>query len=203
MENVRVDLHPLKNGESIIDLANYKLIMLDDDVIQALINRFSNVQNMLTMLNMKGTLITQSHDSWFNEPWKVGKGDLKHLVYVPLKRTTIGEDGNCEVFRNHFDEELELIPPPGVTHVEVNLIVDELGDVAIIELETQDAIVDMLNEIENGFLVDGGCIENAFYLIVEYERNKIFKSTLVSQFNANPFFSKDRFNMSEEIHVFQ
>ncbi len=40
MENVRVDLHPLKNGESIIDLANYKLIMLDDDVIQALIDKF-------------------------------------------------------------------------------------------------------------------------------------------------------------------
>jgi hypothetical protein len=66
--------------------------------------------------------------------------------------------------------------------VEVNLIVDELGDVAIIELETQDAILDMLNEIENRFLVDCGCIENAIYLIVEYERNKIFKSTLVSQF---------------------
>jgi hypothetical protein len=66
--------------------------------------------------------------------------------------------------------------------VEVNLIVDELGDVAIIELETQDAILDMLNEIENRLLVDCGCIENAIYLIVEYERNKIFKSTLVSQF---------------------
>ncbi len=66
--------------------------------------------------------------------------------------------------------------------MEVNLIVDELGDVAIIELETQDAILDMLNEIENRLLVDCGCIENAIYLIVEYERNKIFKSTLVSQF---------------------
>lgn len=67
-------------------------------------------------------------------------------------------------------------------HAEADLIVDELGDVAIIELETQDAILDMLNEIENRFLVDCGCIENAIYLIVEYERNKIFKSTLVSQF---------------------
>ncbi len=37
MENVEVDLHPLKKGESVIDLVNYKLIMLDDDVIQALI----------------------------------------------------------------------------------------------------------------------------------------------------------------------
>jgi hypothetical protein len=61
----------------------------------------------------------------------------------------------------------------------------------------------MLNEIETCFFVDGGCIENAIYLIMEYERNKIFKSTLVSQFNTNPFLFKDRFNMSEEIHVFQ
>jgi hypothetical protein len=28
---------------------------------------------MLTMLNMKGISITWGHDSWFNEPWKVGK----------------------------------------------------------------------------------------------------------------------------------
>ncbi len=76
--------------------------------------------------------------------------------------------------------------------MEVNLIVDELGDVAIIELETQYAILDMLNEIEN-----------AIYFIMEYERNKIFKSTLVSQFNANPFLSTYRFTTSEEIHVFQ
>ncbi len=182
MENVQVDLHPSKKGESIIDLANYKLMILDDDVIQALINRFRSAQNMLTMLNMRGTFITRSHDVWFNEAWKVGKDDLKHIVYVSPKGATIGEYGDCEMFWSHFDDELEPIPPLGATHVEVILIVDELGDVAIIELETQDAILDMLNEIENRFLVDCGCIENAIYLIVEYERNKIFKSTLVSQF---------------------
>jgi hypothetical protein len=44
--------------------------------------------------------------------------------------------------------------------------------------------------LENQFLVDGGCIKNVIYLIVEYEGNKIFKSTLVSQLNENPFFLK-------------
>jgi hypothetical protein len=34
-------------------------------------------------------------------------------------------------------------------HVEVDLIVDELGDVAIIKLKTRDAILDMLNETKN------------------------------------------------------
>ncbi len=99
-------------------------------IIHALIDGFQNVQNMLTMLNMKGTPITWGHDSWFNEPWKVEKDDLKHLVYVPFKR--VSEDGGCEVFWNHFDEKLKHVPPPGATHVEVDLITDELGDVAII-----------------------------------------------------------------------
>jgi hypothetical protein len=52
-------------------------------------------------------------------------------------------------------------------------------------------ILDMLNEIENQCLVDGGC-ENAFCPIVKYQGNKIYKFTLVSQLNANPFLSKDR-----------
>jgi hypothetical protein len=48
----------LKEGESIADLVDYKLIMSNDDVIHALIDGFQNAQNMLTMLNMKGISIT-------------------------------------------------------------------------------------------------------------------------------------------------
>jgi hypothetical protein len=62
-------------------------------------------------------------------------------------------------------------------HVEANLVDEDLGDVAIIELETQHVISNMLNEIENQFLVDGGC-ENAICPIVEYQGNKIYKSTI-------------------------
>jgi hypothetical protein len=50
----------------------------------------------------------------------------------------------------------------------------------------------MLNETKDQFLVDGGCIKNAIYPIVEYEENKIFKSTLVNQLNA--------INISFKIH---
>jgi hypothetical protein len=46
---------------------------------------------------MKGTPITQGHDSWFNEPWKVEHDDFKHLIYVPSKRAPTCEDGDCEV----------------------------------------------------------------------------------------------------------
>jgi hypothetical protein len=44
-------------------------------------------------------------------------------------------------------------------HVEANLIDEDLGDVAIIELETH-VISNMLNETKNQFLIDGGS-ENA------------------------------------------
>jgi hypothetical protein len=41
-------------------------------------------------------------------------------------------------------------------HVEANLVDEDLGDVAIIELETRHVISDMLNETKNQFSVDGG-----------------------------------------------
>jgi len=75
-------------------------------------------------------------------------------------------------------------------HVEVDLVDEDLGDVAIIKYITH-VISNLLNETENQFLVDGGC-ENAICPIVEYQRNKIYKSTLVSQLNEKPFLSKDK-----------
>jgi hypothetical protein len=52
----------LQEGESIVNLAYYNLIMSNDDVIQTLIDWFKNAQNMLTMLNMKGNPIAWGHD---------------------------------------------------------------------------------------------------------------------------------------------
>jgi hypothetical protein len=37
MENVWAALHPLQEGESIVNLVDYNLVMSNDDVIQALI----------------------------------------------------------------------------------------------------------------------------------------------------------------------
>jgi vacuolar-type H+-ATPase subunit C/Vma6 len=99
-------LHPLLEGESIANLAYNNLVLSDDDVIQTLIDKFRNVQNILTMLNMKGSPTTQGHDSsWFNEPWKVEQDDLKHVAYVPFLKATTSEDGDCEVLRDCVDEE--------------------------------------------------------------------------------------------------
>jgi hypothetical protein len=83
---------------------------------------------------MKGSPIAQGHDSsWFNELGKVEQDDIKHLAYVPNKKTTIDEDGDCEVFRNCVNEKPKPIPPLDVTHVEADLVDEDLGNVAIIE----------------------------------------------------------------------
>lgn len=74
--------------------------------------------------------------------------------------------------------------------MEGDLVDDGLNDVVIIKLKTQDSILDILNEIEGQFLIDVR-FQNAICFIVEYEENKIYKSTLVSQFNENPFLFKD------------
>jgi hypothetical protein len=54
MQNVWFDLHPLQEHEFVVNLINYNLVMLDEIVIMALIKGFKVVQNMLTMMNMKG-----------------------------------------------------------------------------------------------------------------------------------------------------
>jgi hypothetical protein len=70
--------------------------------------------------------------------------------------------------------------------MESDLVDDGLDDVATIELETPDAILDMSNEIERQFLIDVR-FQNVICLIVEYEGNKIYKSTSVS--HSMIFFS--------------
>jgi hypothetical protein len=53
MEMVWFNLHPLQEHEFVVNLANYNLVMLDENVM-ALIKGFKVVQSMLTMMNMKG-----------------------------------------------------------------------------------------------------------------------------------------------------
>ncbi len=50
-------IHPLQEGEPIVNLIDCNLVMSDHDVIHASIDKFGNAQNMLTMLNMKGSPI--------------------------------------------------------------------------------------------------------------------------------------------------
>jgi hypothetical protein len=63
----------------------------------ALIEVFNVVENVLTTMNMKEALMTHGKCSWFNELWEAKKVAPKHLTHVPLIRTIVGEDSDCEV----------------------------------------------------------------------------------------------------------
>jgi hypothetical protein len=62
--------------------------------------------------------------------------DLKHLAYFPSRKTTTSENNDYEMFRNYVNEKPKLVPPPNVTHVQINLVDEDLGDVAITESKT-------------------------------------------------------------------
>ncbi len=73
MENVWVNLHHLQKGEYVVNLVRrYNLVKSNEDVILALIVRFKVVQNMLTMLKMKGIHVAQSCVFMFI--WAMGGG---------------------------------------------------------------------------------------------------------------------------------
>ncbi len=58
---------------------------------------FNVAQNVLTTMNLKEVLMAHGKCSWFNELHVVEKVDPKHETYVLLRRTIVGEDGDCEV----------------------------------------------------------------------------------------------------------
>ncbi len=73
---------------------------------------FNVAENVLTTMNMKEAVMVHGKCSWFNELWEVEKVDIKHLAYVPLRRTIVGEDGDCEVLEDHDSEKCESFPSP-------------------------------------------------------------------------------------------
>lgn len=129
MENVWVNLHHLQKGEYIVNLVGYyNLVNSNEEVILALIVRFKVVQNMLTMLKMKGIHVAQGTCSCLYEPWEVEKVDPKHLAYDPPTKTIVGEDGNCE---GSWDCAHEPLPPLGVKHIGGNLVDDDINNVVV------------------------------------------------------------------------
>ena len=62
--------------------------------------------------------------------------------------------------------------------------------VAAMECEARDVLSNILDNVETH--VQGIDAPRQVCPLVEYSENKIYKNTLVSQLNGNPFLSKDR-----------
>jgi hypothetical protein len=91
------------------------------------------------------------------------------------------------------------IPPVGMAeeamHLEDDLVFDDGPDeVPVLERECRDAITEMLDEVELPAAIDKDPADlvEKFEPTNEYSGKVIFKSTLVSELNGNPFLSKNR-----------
>lgn len=52
MQNLCVELHPLEEGDTIVDLFIYNLVMTNDQVIDSLKEELGQAQELLITLNM-------------------------------------------------------------------------------------------------------------------------------------------------------
>lgn len=194
MKNVWADLHPLLEDEVPCNLADYSLITTDDDITSALQEGLKEAQGMLRILNMAPP-VQCTNKMWFLTPWIVEKADPQNFAYVPASKPVRGEDGDAEVLR----ADLEAVATDQRTvdsnsspadEGEEELVEDGAANLVVVEAETCAAVAEMLNgeepQLNSAIPVD------KVIPFVEYGGHQIYKSTLVSQLNANPFLSKDR-----------
>lgn len=197
--NVWSEIHPLAPGELPADLSDYSELATDDEFVIALKEGFKAAQGMLNSLNMAPSTYARNK-SWFQQPWLHECSDPKHWSYIAPEKPTPGEDGDAEVLREtmmeseHVDSEsLEHQSNDGIV-LEDSVFEDGLDPTVVAENECRDAISDMLDSVED-FPEDcqgTGPVVGNILPVVEYMGKTIFKSTLVSELNGNPFLSKDR-----------
>lgn len=195
MDNIWARLHPLLEGETPCDLGDYSLIDSNADVVNALKEGLLEAQRTLRGLNMVPTVhAAPAKKVWFLKPWVIEKDDPTWLSCTPAATPVLGEDGDSEVMRETVAAESlrtarRAANSGAVEELEDEIIDDGLDAQAVLEDETRDAVADVLNAHENQ--VSSRAAPPKIVPIVEYAGYTIFKSTLVSQLNGNPFLSKD------------
>ena len=120
-------------------------------------------------------------------------------VWAHSRHPIAGKDGDAKVFCEHLlDSATTVIDANPTSHVNPSILLEDeivdddiLDSLPFLEDETRDALSDILNGVEDHF-EPIATPPTKILLYVEYEGNQIFKSTLVSQLNGNPFLSKDR-----------
>lgn len=196
VENIWATLHPLLEGETPADLGDYSLIATDFDVIAALKEGLKIAQDMLRVLNMAPpNQASPAAKLWFRSPWEVEKLDSKHLAYQPSAMLQPGTDGDAECER----QRLQSGPEEGVQTVsnsnpddvlEADLEGDDGTCLSQLEEETKNVFAEVINDHE--VQVSSSSQPAKILPVVTYEGHSIYKSTLVSQLNGNPYLSKDR-----------
>lgn len=149
---------------------------------------------MLTILDMAPPL-ESANKSWLLMPWLVETTDPLSFAYMLATTPLRGEDGDVEVLC--IDLEATTVEQvnaesncSAMDDTEEDILEDVAVNLPILEAEFSDVVIEMLNLKEPQ--LSCALLANKVIPFVEYGGHNIYKSTLVSQLNANPFLSKDR-----------
>lgn len=145
-------MHPLQEGESEANLADYWLIATDMEILVALKEGLKEAQAMLRILNMApSNQASAPNKLWFVSPWKLEKQDPSHLAYQPPRTPQPGLDGDGECERARLescpDFELERRVHSNLDEVlEDDIEGDDLATLPTLEEETRQVFVELLSE---------------------------------------------------------
>jgi len=200
MTNIWAKLHPLSEDEVQPDLGNYRAVGTNGEVVTALKEGLREAQKIINSLNMAPNPNAPARNKvWFDRPWEVELVDAQSFAFSAGTKPVRGEDGDMEVLREDIREkeqelqrraELHEVETPVQNDVEEDVFDDGVPPLVVVESETTDIISDILSrhEVE----VCDRPTPAKVVAFVEFDGNRIFKSTLVGQLNGNPFLSKDR-----------
>jgi hypothetical protein len=143
---------------------------------------------------------------WFLTPWVVVKANNKSFASILATTLVSSKDGDLELLRVALegplqDEELPseeevLVENGSSLHGKFNKTIakKEVGDgleiLGMVEEEARMAIQDLLEGSEESIVSIS--IPQKISFVILYSSHTIYKSTLISQLNCNPFFSKHR-----------
>lgn len=193
-------IYPLREGEVAPDLGDNSKIREDSDLVLALKEGLKEAQTMLHGLNMAPSSVAKMK-RWFLEPWVLKSLDPKCCTFVPSKTPAPSDDGDGEALREALAaavvlDSLTTQEGEGMPHLEGDVhedFDDGLDLVPVAENEYRDALSELMDQVEPPL---DACepVNKPWKRVqtVEYNGKCIYKSTLVSELNGNPFLSKDQ-----------
>ena len=141
---------------------------------------------------LKGVAIVEAN--WFQKPWTTEALDLQNLAYIPTSESNDGEDGDAAALQTQMLMPTMIIDD--VTNIKEELVDHGLDATEVTQHEVRIAIGEMLDTLKEGPAFEEPIIPTTkIRICVAYEGNQIYKSTLVSQLNGNPFCQKDRLTL--------
>lgn len=132
--------------------------------------------------------------AWFTKLWEMEKADDRFMQFKEGSRPVPGKDGDSKVIRENLglrqagDEEGVEVVQQGTLETEEFHDGQDAG--VVLEGEVRDAISCMLSAHKEQVTTTPSLAR--INPTIDFAGHTIYKSTLVSQLNGNPFLSKDR-----------